>query len=146
AGAVKGGLELWTPLRLSNALTKEGLQLGGVTLKGLATTALGELTTEGLQEIVDVQARKYADPGYSYFDPGASWYLGPGARRVIEAAVTGGVVGGVYGAPFHALEGRQERQAGQQAGGRRVYPPLLPPDSDLGGRAPPPIPGAQEYK
>lgn len=144
AGAIKGLFELYTPMRLTNALTKEGLQLGRTTIGGIAKTAVGEGLTEGIQETVDVYARMLHDPNYSFFDPGASWYLGEGARRVIEATVTGAAVGGVYGAPASILEQRAERNRGQPVGDRSdVGGQLLPLPNGAPGA--PPLPGAMEY-
>lgn len=76
--------------------------LGGVT----------EMTTEGLQEIVDIAARKYIDENYDVLSPEA-------ISRVTNAAATGLLVGGVFGAG-----------AGSMARERSTRPDGLPLDSE----------------
>ncbi len=128
AGATKGLLELWTPLSIGRALVTPGLQLGKTTLGAFAKVAAREGATETAQEAIDITARKYHDPSYSYFKDGptimpSGW--AEGAWRLAEAGAAGAAVGAVYGGPFIKAERAQEtrREMGDEApGSRRTVP------------------------
>jgi hypothetical protein len=100
AGATKGLLELWTPMHLLNVARRAGV---GSVLAELGKTAAGEGLTEYAQELIDIAARKYSDPSYSFFGDGPDWWNGPGFQRALESGVAGAVVGGVYGGVTHGL-------------------------------------------
>jgi hypothetical protein len=113
AGAAKGLLELWAPLSIAKALMRPGLQLGKTLPGAVGKIAAKEGSTETAQEAIDITARKYNDPNYSYFKDGftlapSGW--GEGAWRLAEAGAAGAAVGGVYGAPFAGAERAQVRR------------------------------------
>lgn len=111
AGVAKGLLELWTPSRVINAMLTPGRQLGR-TVAGAAVGAAGrEAATEAAQEAIDIAARMYNDPQYSFFGQGPTLSMGPGAWRLLESATAGGLIGGAVGGITGAVEARQERRS-----------------------------------
>lgn len=115
AGLLKGGLEIAAPLavaqrfgmgeNLSNKFVTQlvnKLTKGGVTRRtasGALVLAAGEGATEGLQETIDIAARRFVDENYDV--------LGPEARsRILNSVAVGALLGGVVGAPVSALAGQ----------------------------------------
>lgn len=86
AGAIKGGLEIYTPAMLIRGLSQPGKSI----VTEIGKHAVREGLTESAQEAVDVSARKYADPNFTFFST-------DNAVRIAEAGLTGFAVGGVYG-------------------------------------------------
>jgi hypothetical protein len=87
AGALKGSLEMVTPLML-NRWVKEG---GKDVLKAMGSGAVTEGATELLQNETDVWARRYSDPK---FDP---WSADTWLQRA-ESLAAGTLVGGGFSA------------------------------------------------
>ncbi|MBK8123890.1 MAG: PLxRFG domain-containing protein [Dokdonella sp.] len=100
SGLVKGVLELYTPLGILNRIT--GKAAGKSITGAVVGTALKEGVTEALQEEVNIAARKYVDPKYSYFGEEALY-------RRLDSFAAGALMGGVVGGPTEEL-------------GRRVAP------------------------
>ncbi|RPI80292.1 MAG: hypothetical protein EHM41_23010, partial [Chloroflexi bacterium] len=107
AGALKGALEIWTPLSISRALVTPGLQLGKTIPGAIAKTSAREAATEAAQEGIDIYLRMASDPNYSFFGDGP-FMMGEGAWRLAEATVAGGAIGGIVGTPAALAERRQE--------------------------------------
>lgn len=143
AGAIKGSLELLTPLAIIRRFGV-GKELGGKFARGLtdaitkggfvrgaATAALTEGTTEALQETVDLFARNFVDENFELLGPES-------ASRILNAAVTGSLVGGVFGGVGGAFGKRvtDERQDEQSDLERTALE-----DEDTTPNAPPPAPG-----
>lgn len=95
AGAVKGALEMATPLLVVKRLglagpVAEGLlkriegSLGGRVVEGVLTEGL----TEGAQETIDAAARAFVDDNYDFLSPETR-------SRILEATASGALVGGV---------------------------------------------------
>lgn len=101
AGAMKGALEMVTPMML-NRFLKEGAR---DILKATGKGSLSELVTEGLQNETDVWARRYADPS---FNP---WSSETWLQRA-ESMVAGSLVGGGFSAA--ASTGGNVIQRGKQ--------------------------------
>lgn len=96
AGLGKGALEVYTPLRIGNALLTPGRQLGRTVPGAIASVAAGEGATEFLQEGIDIYLRQLSDPAYEFWGQGPNW-MGEGAWRLAEATVAGASIGGIVG-------------------------------------------------
>src|SRR3990172_5380111 len=124
AGLAKGALEIITPTTIANVF---GLKLPWATgLAGKISEALAEKgilarmavgggsvmategITEGLQEVIDVAARKFVDENYEA--------LGPEARsRILNSAAAGGIVGAVFGGVGGVFNRGERKGKGQEA-------------------------------
>lgn len=118
AGGAKGLLESFTPTILAKAtgldeLAAHGLQktiletFKGATkarvAKAVGAGMLTEGSTEGLQEIVDIGARKWVDQNYDALGPEA-------ALRVLDSVAAGALFGGVAAGGISAVGGRTARE------------------------------------
>ncbi len=112
AGLVKGALESYTPFKFLEELPTLGIVQGALRSTGR------EAITEGLQEQVDILARKYSDPNYKYFSSDM-------VLRTAESMAAGGLVGGVAAAGGHALGSA----AGLKHGDQGEDTPVDPNDS-----------------
>lgn len=110
AGAIKGGLEIYTPAMLIRGLSQPGRRLATEVGKH----AMREGLTEAAQEAVDVSARKYADPNFTFFST-------DNAVRIAEAGLTGFAVGGVYGGAGEVIGRKIVR--GEKPGSERELTP-----------------------
>lgn len=108
AGLGKGALEVYTPLRIGNALLTPGRQLGRTVPGAIASVAAGEGATEFLQEGIDIYLRQLSDPAYEFWGQGPNW-MGEGAWRLAEATVAGASIGGIVGT-YPALKERQQER------------------------------------
>ena len=143
AGLAKGVLEMATPLELAGIFHLNlpmAEKLGGTIAEAMANKGIlsrmalaggsvmaTEGLTEGLQEVIDVGARKFVDDNYDA--------LGPDARsRVLNSAAAGGIVGAVFGGlgGIRRQEGRApvEEQGNAQPEARA--PLALPPPAAPG--------------
>ncbi len=110
AGTAKGLLELPTMFRLFAPLraTSQGPKH---FLTELGKTMRTEGLTELAQEEIDILARKYNDPNYSYFGSPALW-------RRAEAGVAGAAIGGIVGGPSAYLDTKRSGDAPDDSGQR----------------------------
>lgn len=123
AGTTKGLLELPTMFRLFAPIRATKPQTVNF-VREVGKTALVEAGTELAQEEVDILARKYNDPSYSYFGGTALW-------RRAEAGVAGGMIGGIVGVGPAGLDAIRKAPdaSGQLEGQRDVVPGVLPEGS-----------------
>lgn len=105
AGMFKGLLEVATPLGVINRLT--GRTVGSTFGRTATRTALTEGFTELAQEEVNIAARKYADPDYSYFGEEALF-------RRLDSFASGTFIGGGVGVPTEAAGRALDRRRPQQ--------------------------------
>jgi hypothetical protein len=92
AGMAKGALEVYTPLMLGKGLLNPGKHI----FDEAAKSAVREGVTETAQELVDVGAKKYTDPTYSFFS-------GETGARLLESGAAGFFVGGAFGGGATAI-------------------------------------------
>ena len=98
---MKGALERFTSWGLVIRLS--GRTVGGSITGAVVKGALKEGVTEALQEEVNIAARKYVDPKYSYFGEEALY-------RRLDSFAAGVLMGGVVGGPTEALGRRTAKQ------------------------------------
>lgn len=128
AGAVKSALDVVPVAGFARKLgigadVAEGL-LGSIakridSMGAFKTGFLGgitEMTTEGLQEVVDIAARKFVDENYDSLGPEA-------ISRITNAAATGLLVGGVFG----TAAGSMARERSLRPEGVPIDPITSPP-------------------
>jgi hypothetical protein len=134
AGVGKGILETYGPVKFMK-------EIHGASILGAAGRAAVRegILTEPWQEAIDILARKYNDPNYSFFNEDMTWLSKDVETRLAESAATGLVTGGGYAGTIQAGAKGLEKvlpegpTSPQPVGDVNQFPP-----------APPPLPEAQE--